>query len=66
MSEVGLKFASAVSENFNLILSNNKIEEKFEFERITVIYDKLLLKIAVVSNKNQKIMKKGKRNLKNC
>jgi hypothetical protein len=64
MSEMNLKLVSAVEEQFNLILSNNNIDKKFEFEKIVEIYDKLLLKIAVVVNKKSEEYEKGKKKFK--
>jgi phage host-nuclease inhibitor protein Gam len=62
MSEIHLKFADATVDNFNLVLSNNKIEKKFDFEGISKIYDKLLLEIKVVTNKKSPDYEKGKKN----
>ena len=59
--DICLKFANATVENFNLILTNNKIDKKFDFETITPIYDKLLLKIGVSNDKKSTEYEKSKK-----
>ena len=60
-SIISLKFANATVDNFNLILSNNQIEQKFDFETISRVYDKLLLKIGVILDKTSAEYDKGKK-----
>ena len=60
-TEICLKFKEATLENFNLILSKNQINLQFDFEQLSELYNKLLLKIGVVSDKkslNYEITKK--------
>jgi len=60
-SDICLKFANATVDNFNLILSKNKIDSKFEFEELSIILDKLLLEIGVVLDKKSENYERGKK-----
>ena len=59
--DYNLKFANATEENFNLILVNNKIDIKYDFDMISSIYDKLLEKIGVNQLKSSEDYEKKKK-----
>ena len=52
-NDVCLKFATAIEENFNNILSSAKID-KIEFDKICEIVEEVFQKIAVTKEKNEK------------
>lgn len=56
-NDVCLKFATAIEENFNNILSNANVE-KIDFEKICEILENVLQKIAVTKEKNEKAKKR--------
>lgn len=60
-SNISLKFANASVDNFNLILSNNQMDQKFDFDTLSKVYDKLLLKIGVILDKASTEYEKGKK-----
>jgi len=61
-SEVALKFANATVENFNKILSKNNINNQFDIESLSIIYDKLIDVIGVDIDKQSSNYEKTKKN----
>ena len=60
-TEIALKFANATIENFNLILTNNNLDQKYDLEMLSKIFDKLILIIGVVIDKKDTNYEKTKK-----
>lgn len=60
-SEIALKFADATIGNFNLILSNNNIDIKFDLETLSKKYDKFIEVIGVINDKKSVNYEKTKK-----